>query len=290
MRPNGDHDGDDYGLPPTDIAIPDDARELEPDVIAYRRELRQQRRRRHWERVTGNLSRDGGATPFVAGALLIALASATVMTLLAAEPPTPGTPPGHPRPGAPILQQPATVGQPLPHGKITVSGRGDPTRQLSALRATLIALVPADCRCRRTLQWLIGEARRHQVGVYLVAAESPRADLRALAQRAGTSSPAPTTATTGPGRLPEARHPSGIDTVRVPAVRAAADTGGTLFSTYRPAGLTVLFVHSDNIVGYLRRHLRSDALLGSQFDRLHLPGAGTAYDQLHPPSRQSRTN
>lgn len=283
MRPNGDHDGDDYSLPPTDTAIPDDARELERDVLAYHKELRQQRRRRRWDRVTRALSRNGGATPFVAGALLIALVSATIMTLFAAKPPQSGPQPDGPRPGAPIRQDPAAVGQPLPHGKITITDNGRQARQLSGLRTALVALVPADCRCRHTLEWLIGEAGRHQVGVYLVAAASPRADLRTLAQRTAGSSPTPAT-TTGPGRLPKARHPTGIDAVRVPPVRAAADTGGTLFATYRPAGLTVLFVHSDNILGHLRRNLRSGAILGPQLDRMHYPGTGTSQHQPHPPA------
>ena len=48
MRVNlgGDPGRDDFGLPPTDIQIPDDARELDRDVQAYYRELRSLRWRR----------------------------------------------------------------------------------------------------------------------------------------------------------------------------------------------------------------------------------------------------
>ena len=38
---------DDGNLPPVNVVIPDDARELDRDVLAYRRELRA-RRRRQW--------------------------------------------------------------------------------------------------------------------------------------------------------------------------------------------------------------------------------------------------
>ncbi|WP_262402492.1 hypothetical protein [Actinomadura sp. CNU-125] len=40
MRSDGDPDPDDYGLPRVDIVVPDDARELDRDVVAYRREER----------------------------------------------------------------------------------------------------------------------------------------------------------------------------------------------------------------------------------------------------------
>ena len=45
MNPGSDPDRDDFGLPPVDIVIPDDARELDRDVQAYQRELRALRRR-----------------------------------------------------------------------------------------------------------------------------------------------------------------------------------------------------------------------------------------------------
>ena len=48
---------DDSGLPPVNIVIPDDARELDRDVLAYRRELRAQRRRRQLMRLARPFSR-----------------------------------------------------------------------------------------------------------------------------------------------------------------------------------------------------------------------------------------
>jgi len=50
---------DDGSLPPVHIEIPDDARELARDVLAYRRELRARRRRQRFARLFGPLRRHG---------------------------------------------------------------------------------------------------------------------------------------------------------------------------------------------------------------------------------------
>ena len=49
MNPGGESGWDE---PPLDIQIPDDARELERDVLAYHRELRAKRRRRRLHTLT----------------------------------------------------------------------------------------------------------------------------------------------------------------------------------------------------------------------------------------------
>jgi len=45
VNPGADPGPDDSGLPPVGIEIPDDARALDRDVLAYRREIRARRRR-----------------------------------------------------------------------------------------------------------------------------------------------------------------------------------------------------------------------------------------------------
>src|SRR5215470_5493398 len=59
MRVNngGDPGRDDYGLPPVDIEVPNDARELDRDVHAYYRELRSLRRRVLARKLYGPLAR-----------------------------------------------------------------------------------------------------------------------------------------------------------------------------------------------------------------------------------------
>src|SRR6516165_11796412 len=83
MRVNtgGDPGRDDYGLPPVDIEVPDDARELERDVHAYHRELRSRRRRLLARRLTGPLARDGMVLPLLAGCLALTLLAATLLTV-----------------------------------------------------------------------------------------------------------------------------------------------------------------------------------------------------------------
>ena len=57
MDVGGDPGRDDYGLPPIDVVIPDDARELDRDVQAYQRELRAQRRRQRARSLRGQIGR-----------------------------------------------------------------------------------------------------------------------------------------------------------------------------------------------------------------------------------------
>jgi hypothetical protein len=80
----GDPERDDFGLPPVDIEIPDDARDLDRDVQAYHRELRAQRRRLRARRLHGPLTRDGMVLPLLAGCLVLALISGTLLTLFSA--------------------------------------------------------------------------------------------------------------------------------------------------------------------------------------------------------------
>ena len=81
MNIGGDPGRDDYGLPPVDIEIPDDARELERDVQAYHRELRAQRWRRRTSRLAVPLTRDGLVLPLLAGCLALTLLAGTLLTV-----------------------------------------------------------------------------------------------------------------------------------------------------------------------------------------------------------------
>ncbi len=81
----GDPERDDYGLPPVDIEIPDDARELDRDIQAYRRELRLQRRHRLVRRLGGPLTRDGMVLPLLASCLALTLLAGTLLTMFTAR-------------------------------------------------------------------------------------------------------------------------------------------------------------------------------------------------------------
>ena len=81
MNIGGDPGWDEYGLPPVDIEIPDDARELDRDVQAYHRELRAQRWRARTRLLRGPLGRDGMVLPLLAGCLALTLLAGTLLTV-----------------------------------------------------------------------------------------------------------------------------------------------------------------------------------------------------------------
>lgn len=92
---------DDGSLPPVNIVIPDDARELDRDVLAYHRELRAKRRRQRMMRLSGPLRRRGpggqaAIMPLVAACVALSLlagAMLSVVTISPASAPTLSRPP-----------------------------------------------------------------------------------------------------------------------------------------------------------------------------------------------------
>src|SRR6202020_3088436 len=115
----GDPERDDYGLPPVDIEIPDDARELDRDTQAYRRELRMHRRHRLARRLGGPLTRDGMVLPLLASCLALTLLAGTLLTMFTARRALPSTmqTASVPRPSRPAVGQ---VGGLLPEASVTV--------------------------------------------------------------------------------------------------------------------------------------------------------------------------
>src|SRR6266545_8363514 len=149
---NGDPQGDDYGLPHIDIVVPDDARELDRDIVAYRREQRQRRRRARWRRVFRPFIRYGLAAPINATTVLIAVVSGTLLTVLG--------PHSVPRPAAtPLTQRPSPrpgqVGGPLPDAQVTIGGE---RAALIDQRPAVIILVPPDCHCDAVVSSLARQA------------------------------------------------------------------------------------------------------------------------------------
>jgi hypothetical protein len=145
----GDPGRDDYGLPPIEIEIPDDARELERDVQAYHRELRAQRWRRRTNRLTVPLTCDGLVLPLLAGCLALTLLAGTLLTVFSSTEMT-----------APSLGRP---GHQLPDAIVLVGGIRTP---LSSLKGLVLALVPPRCGCGH-LRQLALEADRAGVQFYI---------------------------------------------------------------------------------------------------------------------------
>jgi hypothetical protein len=195
MRVNigGDPGRDDYGLPPVDIEIPDDARELDRDVQAYRRELRALRWRRRTRWLAGPLGRDGMVLPLLAGCLALTLLAGTLLTVFSGEQMTP-----------PSLGR---AGQQLPDATVLVGG----TRaQLSSLHGSVLALVPPGCRCQ-DLGQLAAEANTAGVQMYIVGTRGvPVADMARQAGLAATHAVEDTQ-----GVLSDTYHPATLTAVLI---------------------------------------------------------------------------
>jgi hypothetical protein len=242
----GEPDRDDSGLPPVDIEIPDDARDLDRDVQAYHRELRARRRRMRFGRLQGPLTRDGLVLPLLAGCLAMVLISGVLLTVFTAgqrgTPPVTPSQPAHTsisraRPASRPTGQPA--GQ-LPDATVIMAGNAVPLRSLVP---SVLALVPAGCGCRSALRQLTRQAAAARVTVYLVGTSGNMSQVGRLAARAGQ-----------------------------PADQVAIDTHMALTTAYRPRGLTAVLVSADGAVGPVRRDLRPASKLTRQLRSL----AGTA--------------
>ena len=234
---------DDGSLPPVNIVIPDDARDLDRDVLAYRRELRAQRRRQRLMRLFRPFARQelGGHAailPLVATCVALSMlagAMLSVVTISPASAPTLSRPPV-------ASAKPADLTS-LPSGTVQLDGRAVPVRSLVS---SALALVSADCGCGPALRRLARQAAAAHVGLYFVGSGAAIPQLATL------------TAQYGGG-----------------AAAAVYDTGNVLGARYHPAGVTVLLVYSD-ATARIRRNLPPTFQLGPALQELAFPGAQTA--------------
>jgi len=215
---------DDGSLPPVNIVIPDDARELDRDVLAYRREMRALRRRQRRRRLLRPFNGPGGGpaaiVPLIALCLAIALvggALLSVLTISPADQNTALTPSASPR----ASNAPVDLTK-LPPGNIRLDGE---SKSVRSLFSSAIALVPNDCACGPALRRLTEQAVAAGAhGVYFVGGDdAPAAQLTVEANQFGNGHAVP-----------------GID----------AD--GVLANAYHPTGLTVLLVFNDDSAEVLR--------------------------------------
>jgi hypothetical protein len=230
VRPDGDPDPDDYGLPRVDVVVPDDARELDRDVLAYRREERRRRRRRRLRRVVRPVTRFGVAIPIIAGALLVALISGALMTAFGPRP--------APRPkGIALAPSPAAapgeVGGLLPAGSVDVVNRDKNARDLRDLRPAVFGIVPPGAQCPGVVAALAGSAHEYGIRFLLVADPRPAGDRR-------------------PVPLKDVKACAGTAHDGTPEI--LEDAKALLAGAYTPApgsagaGLTAVFVQPDGVV------------------------------------------
>jgi hypothetical protein len=234
---NGDPQGDDYGLPRIDIVVPDDARELDRDVVAYHRERRQSRRRERWRRLVSPFTRYGLATPIIAAAVLIAVISGTLLTVFGPHAAPRST--GGPTPQRPSAR-PGQIGGSLPDAQVTVGGR---QAALIDQRPAVIVIVPAKCGCDAAVSALARKANTYRISSFVVAGPGTAGgELRQIAKKS--------------------------------TARVLEDTAEILVAAYRPTGLTAVLVHTDGIVSWVQRDLRADQGLDRRIERLQRPGQG----------------
>jgi hypothetical protein len=85
VNPGG---GSGWDEPPLDIQIPDDARELDRDVLAYHRELRAKRRRNRLRRLAGPFTAHGSVMPLLASILAVCLVAGAMLSVATFSPAT----------------------------------------------------------------------------------------------------------------------------------------------------------------------------------------------------------
>jgi hypothetical protein len=85
VNPGG---GSGWDEPPLDIQIPDDARELDRDVLAYHREMRARRRRHRMRRLFGPLRGQGTVMPLLASILAVCLVAGAMLSVATFSPAT----------------------------------------------------------------------------------------------------------------------------------------------------------------------------------------------------------
>jgi hypothetical protein len=214
---------DDGNLPPVNIVIPDDARELDRDVLAYRREMRAKRRRQRFLRFfqpfrTPEVGGHAAFIPLIAICLAICLVGGALLSVATMSPASAPTINGSQ--GAAQAVVPTGELTELPDGSVQLDGAAVPVRSLTS---SVIALVPANCDCGLGLQRLAGQAADAHAKLYFAAGG------QALAQLAGLT----------------ARYGRG-------AAVAVADSDNVLTNRYRPSGLTVLLVFKDATAEVLR--------------------------------------
>jgi hypothetical protein len=198
---------DDGSLPPVNIEVPDDARELARDVIAYHRELRSRRRREQMAQVLRPLVRAGlirhwTIFPLIAACVALSMIVGAMLSIRPASAPvTSATPPA------------ATN---LPPDTVKLGGGFVPA---SSLAGSVLVLIPPTCGCGAVLSGIARQAATARVPVYFVYAAGSAAYLARTANL---------TADYGDG-----------------VARTVYDISGLLFFEYAPTRPVALLVARD---------------------------------------------
>jgi hypothetical protein len=243
VDPSSDPGRDDYGLPPVDVEIPNDARDLDRDVQAYHRELRVIRRRARARRLTGPLGRRGMLIPLIAGCLALTLLSGTLLTVIAGHQVTPV--PARTSAASSRSSSPGPRNErQLPDAQVMVDGK---TARLRTLVPAVLAWIPQYCTCLAALRQLRKQAAQAHVEIYFVGTGRVAPELPSLAAELGQ-----------------------------PSTRVVNDTTDALGLAYSPIGLTAILADSDGRVDDVVKDLvPGDHRLAGEFPSLTGPAQAT---------------
>ncbi len=149
---------DDGSLPPVDIVVPNDARALARDVLAYRREMRSRRRQERLAWLVRRLGLTGheSAFPLIAACVALALLAGTMLSVTSIGSGSPPLVSASPQPSVTSL----------PVGEVRLDdARIVPT---TALDGSLLVLVAPSCSCGTALEDLARQAKAAEVPVYFI--------------------------------------------------------------------------------------------------------------------------
>jgi hypothetical protein len=241
---------DDGNLPPLNVVIPDDARELDRDVLAYRREQRAQRRRQRFAWLVRPFSRPGSGgpaaiVPLIAACLALSLVGGALLSVVTMSPASAPTLPSPASASPTVSPTMSPVTTTLPAAARIEQPGGKPAL-VRSLDTSAIALVPAQCGCGPSLRRLAAQAVPANVSLDFVG--------------------------TGQENITQVSELAAQDGggVAMPFI----DLGGVLGTAYRPDGLTVLFIFSNGTAEVVR-DLSGSFQLGGTLNALRFPGPTT---------------
>lgn len=232
----GDSDGFDFTL-----VVPDDPRELDRDLEAWKREERWRRRKQLFERIafsSGRRERGVSGLFIVAVLVVVAMlgATASILAMRGTKGPAALTALELAAPVAP----PGTPGGLLPNAVLST---GSTTISARELRPAVVALVPVGCDCSKAVAALTREAAVSNVPVDLVGSSTQAHQLDQLVSE------------TSPARA-----------------RAFIDSKGDLIAAYAPTGLTVVPVYADGVTESVVRDYTAQTSLGATLAELKHAG------------------
>jgi hypothetical protein len=245
VNPGGEPGRDDGGLPPADVDIPDDARELQRDVLAYHREQRALRRRARWSRLLGPLRQHGAILPLIASCVALSMLAGTLLSVFSISPAAAPTRSLGPSSGAVTGSTPVDETTSLPQGTVYVAGQATAVRGL--VHAVLV-LVPSGCGCQQAVEQVAAQAAHAGVKrLYFVGTTEGMTDVTQLTRTAGLGT----------------------------AV-AVKDAANVLGAAYHPAGLTIVLVRADATTSVQRHLVAGQFQLTGRLRELGITGQGAS--------------